>query len=244
MFEQSVLERIKVITHSGIRIDGEKVIYIDPVQIQGEPHDADLILFTHPHFDHFSPKDVKKILKPSTTIAAPKSMRTMCKLMLRQDIISLLPDERIELCGITIQTVHAYNKFKPFHLKAMKWLGYILTIGETRVYISGDTDITEDSTGVNCDIAVLPIGGFYTVDPVKAAELAKAVSAHTVIPVHYGKFLGGEGAAEKFRSSLDKSIEADIRPCAFSNIMVSMYAKAAVLIVLAGILGYIAGTML
>lgn len=70
MFERSVYDEIQTITHSGIRIGGDVVIYMDPISINGAPHDADLILFTHMHFDHFSPRDVKKLLKSDTVIAA------------------------------------------------------------------------------------------------------------------------------------------------------------------------------
>ena len=239
------LEKIDVIKHSGVRIDGEKIVYIDPVSIGSTPHDADLILFTHPHFDHFSPKDVKKLMKPDTVIAAPKSMAMMCKLLLQKTPVSLLPAQTYELCGMKIETVAAYNLHKPFHPKAMKWLGYILTVGETRVYISGDTDITPESRTVRCDIAMLPIGGGgYTVNAEQAAELAGAIMPHTVIPIHYGKLLGGADAAERFRTALDSSIEADIRPSAFSSVMIGMYLKAAALIVIAVLLGYAAGRLL
>lgn len=139
----------------------------------------------------------------------------------------------------------AYNRFKLFHLKAMKWLGYILTIGQTRVYISGDTDITAESKAVSCDIALLPVGGTgYTMNAEKAAELAAAIAPHTVIPVHYGKLLGGANAAERFRAALDSRIEADIRPTAFSTVMISMYLRAAVLITACGLLGFFIGRML
>ena len=245
MFEESVLKRIQVMEQSGIRIVGEKVIYIDPLRIVGAPHDADLILFTHPHPDHFSPKDVKKLMKDSTVVAAPKSMAAMCRLRLGRKPVPLLPGETQLLCGITVETVAAYNRFKLFHLKARTWLGYILTIGQTRVYISGDTDITEESKAVSCDIALLPVGGAgYTMNPEQAAELAAAIAPHTVIPIHYGKLLGGANAAERFRAALDSRIEADIRPTAFSTVMVSMYLRAAVLISACGVLGYFIGKML
>lgn len=125
MFKQSVLDRIEVIAHSGIRIDGEKVIYIDPVLVNGEPHDADILLFTHPHTDHFSPKDAKKLLKHDTVIAMPKSMTTIANLKLGRKSMPLLPGQTYELCGIKIRTVAAYNTKKLNHTKAKKWLGYI-----------------------------------------------------------------------------------------------------------------------
>ena len=245
MFEESVLKRIQVMEQSGIRIVGEKVIYIDPIKVVGAPHDADLILFTHPHLDHFSPKDAKKLMKDSTVIAAPKSMAVVCRLRLGRKPVPLLPRETQQLCGVTVEAVAAYNRFKLFHLKAMKWLGYILTIGQTRVYISGDTDITAESKAVSCDIALLPVGGTgYTMNAEQAAELAAAIAPHTVIPVHYGKLLGGANAAERFRAALDSRIEADIRPTAFSTVMIFMYLRAAVLITACGLLGYFIGRML
>ena len=245
MFEESVLKRIQVMEQSGVRIVGDKVIYIDPIKIAGAPHDADLILFTHPHLDHFSPKDAKKLMKDSTVIAAPKSMTVMCRLLLGRKPVPLLPGETHMLSGIMVETVAAYNRFKPFHLKAMKWLGYILNIGQTRIYISGDTDITEESKSVSCDIALLPVGGAgYTMNAEQAAELAAAIEPHTVIPIHYGKLLGGANAAERFRAALNSRIETDIRPTAFSTVMVSMYLRAAVLIPVCGVLGYLIGQML
>ena len=240
MFDQSVQDKIQIISHSGIRINGEKIIYIDPVQIKDAPHDADLILFTHPHLDHFSPADVKKLLKDSTVIAAPKSMAGLCKLLLHKNITPLLPAQDTELCGIPVKTVAAYNTAKPFHAKPFKWLGYVLTIGETKVYISGDTDITDECMNVECDIALLPVGGGYTIGPVQAAELANKLSPHTVIPIHYGKLLGGEGAADEFKKRLNENIHADIRPSAYSSIMISVYLKAGMLLVAGALLGALA----
>lgn len=242
MFDQNVLNRIQVITHSGIRIDGDTVIYIDPVDIFGEPHDADLILFTHPHADHFSPKDVKKLMKDSTVIAAPNSMAAIIALRLRKPFVRLLPDESTVIAGIPIKTVAAYNKKKPNHPKAKKWLGYILTIDKTEVYVSGDTDATDEVRSVSCDIALLPVGGFYTMNPAEAAELAAAMMPHTVIPLHYGKLIGGADAAERFRNALhllNPSIQADIRPTTYSNILASMYSKVAAVAVLGATIGFL-----
>ena len=239
MFKQSVLESIEVINHSGIRINSSKVIYIDPISVSGTPHDADLILFTHPHRDHFSPKDVKKLLKADTVIAAPKSMSTRCRIFLGKEPVSLMPAQSLNLCDIPVETVAAYNIKKPNHMKAKNWLGYILDIDGTRVYIAGDTDITEESRRVSCDIALLPVGGSFTMDPKQAAELANFISPHTVIPIHYGKLIGGAEAAENFRSAVDPHIETDIRPSACSDVLLKMYAKIGAMAVAFGILIFI-----
>lgn len=225
MFDQKVLDNIDITYHSSIRIGGEKVIYIDPLHISGAPHDADLILFTHPHFDHFSPRDARKLMKESTVIAAPKSMAFMILLTLRKKAVPLKPGESTELAGVPVRTVAAYNKIKPNHMKLMKWLGYILTVGETEIYVSGDTDVTDESRSVSCDIALLPVGGRYTMNPEQAAQLANTIAPHTVIPVHYGKLLGGTEAPERFRRALNPGIQADIRSTVYSNVLIPMYLK-------------------
>ena len=65
MFE---LDGVSVLKHSSIKIKKEKIIYIDPFQIDLPLHDADLILCTHSHYDHFSPKDILAVANESTVI--------------------------------------------------------------------------------------------------------------------------------------------------------------------------------
>lgn len=77
---------------------------------------------------------------------------------------------------------------------------------------------------------MFPIGGFYTIDPPKAAVLANYISPHTVVPLHYGSLLGGKCAPDKFRAALRADITADIRPNVYSRVMISMYAKAALIL--------------
>ena len=66
-------DNVTINTHSSIRIDaGKLVIYVDPFEIEGEPHDANVILVTHEHRDHFSPEDIRKIFKEEDTfVIAP-----------------------------------------------------------------------------------------------------------------------------------------------------------------------------
>lgn len=75
-----------------------------------------------------------------------------------------------EAGGVTIETIPAYNKLKPFHPKGKKWQGYVVEMDGVRHYVSGDTDVNEDIRRVRCDVALIPIGGFYTMDWKQALE--------------------------------------------------------------------------
>ena len=219
MFEQKILDQITVNTHSSIRIGGKTVIYIDPIQIAGTPHDADLVLITHPHFDHFSPRDIKKVMKADTVIACPKSFAALCKLLTGRDAVAVVPGQSLSLSDVPVETVAAYNRRLPAHAKFFKWVGYVLNIDGTRIYISGDTDNTTEARAVACDIAMIPIGGTYTVNASQAAALVNTIAPHTVIPLHYGVMLGGQNAPQKFCAKLQQSIEADVRSGVYSKVM-------------------------
>lgn len=65
------MNNIYVNTRSSIRIMGSKTIYFDPLEIQGNPQDADIIFVTHVHYDHFSPEDIKKVIKDDTKMIVP-----------------------------------------------------------------------------------------------------------------------------------------------------------------------------
>ena len=245
MFHQEILDQIGVNIHSSICIRGEKVIYIDPIRIAGEPHDADLILITHPHFDHFSPKDIKKLLKPDTVIAAPDSIAAMVKLRTGREPLRVKPGQSLTICGIPVETIAAYNLHKPAHMQRMGWVGYVLTLGETRIYVTGDCDVTPECSAVNCDILLLPVsGGMYTMNAKEAAELTNQIKPHTVIPIHYGTMLGGKDAPEIFRDAVAGGIETDIRDTVFNNLMVWQYLRLIPIMLLCGIIGYLIGQLL
>ena len=157
-------ERITVNTQSSIRIEAERIVYADPLKLESAPGDADLILVTHAHFDHFSPEDIKKAAKPGTVLVLPESMRADAKKAGITDIVTLSPGETREIRGVTVEAVAAYNIGKPMHPKKNGWLGYIVTLGGTRIYIAGDTDVTPETEAVRCDIAMVPVGGIYTMN--------------------------------------------------------------------------------
>ena len=210
MFDQKVLDLIQVPIHSSIRIGGDRVIYIDPFKIEGEPHDADLLLLTHEHFDHFSPEDMAKVMKDDTVVVYPRPMYDDLAWLEDDCLFPVEPGQSYEVLGIPLETVAAYNLVKPFHPKSKGWVGYVLTLGVTRVYIAGDTDQTPENSQVSCDIALVPIGGTYTMNAKKAAAFVNTLRPHTVIPVHYGTVVGKPQDADTFKAALDPDIRVKI----------------------------------
>lgn len=209
----AMTDKIEVLTHSSIRITGEKIVYIDPFKIKGETHDADLILITHDHYDHFSPEDIARVSKEDTRLAVPEKMEEQATEIgfSGKRLITVTPGMAREIDGILVEAVEAYNNLKPFHPKKKGWVGYILSIAGERIYIAGDTDMTKENQQVKCDVALIPIGGTYTMDAKKAAELVNVIRPKTAIPTHYGSIVGSRKDEEIFRKNVDAGIEVVIR---------------------------------
>ena len=195
---------------SSIKITGEKIIYFDPLKVE-ESHDADLILITHSHWDHFSKEDILKIKKETTKIIGPKdSKEEILTLGFSEDNIYIVePKEELSLYGVIIKTVPAYNKTKTFHPKENKWLGYVVKIKDTIYYVMGDTDALEENKNITCDVLCIPIGGTYTMNATEAAEFTNILNPKKVIPIHYGLVVGTEYDLDTFKQLLNKKIEVE-----------------------------------
>ena len=211
------LKNITVNTQSSIRIEGSKILYFDPFQVEEDSHDADIIFITHEHYDHFDPDSIVKIKKESTVLAAPTSMKT--KVLSEADImmdkcVFYEPDKIYEQGEILIKTVAAYNRLKPFHPKMKKWLVYIVKMDGIIYYVSGDTDVNEDVRKVKCDVAMVPIGGYYTMDRKQAANYIAELKPKAVIPTHYGSIIGKSTDGGEFKKDLeerDGDIQVELR---------------------------------
>ena len=199
-----MIKEITINTHSSIRVQGDRVIYFDPYCIEEERHDADVIFITHEHYDHFEPASIEKILKDDTTMVIPRSSFNAWSesgLIVTQ-VVQLDPGDDIDFGGIRIEAIPAYNHLKPFHPKKKKWLGYVVEMEGRRIYVAGDTDITEESRQVKCDIAFIPVGGKYTMNPSKAAELVNEIRPAFAIPTHYGTIAGLETDGADFKKAV------------------------------------------
>ena len=216
-------ENIEVFTHNSIRIKtgseggGNRNIYIDPFQMKIAPKDADFILITHDHFDHFSPEDIEKVVGNHTILIVPEKMKDKAGEVagLVSRIVTVEPGKAYELGEpegkLEIETVPAYNMLKPFHPRSAGWVGYILKTDGKRIYIAGDTDATKEAKAVKCDVALVPVDGTYTMDAKKAAELVNDLQPAVAIPVHYGSVVGSPEDAETFAANVKEPVKVEIK---------------------------------
>ena len=199
---------IEVNTQSSIRINSDKIIYFDPFKIEDKKNDADIVFITHSHYDHMDSESINNIKNDSTIVIAPKTIENDIKKIELKDYIFLNPNEEINIENINIKTIPAYNIGKPFHPKDNKWLGYLVTINNVSYYIAGDTDKTNEIEKIKCDIALVPIGGHFTMDVNEAANLIRIINPNVVIPTHYGSIVGNTEDGKRFKDILsDTDIE-------------------------------------
>lgn len=183
------MNNIYVNTRSSIRIMGSKTIYFDPLEIQGNPQDADIIFVTHVHYDHFSPEDIKKVMKDDTKMIVPISMlETIGEKGLPTDkLYGVQPGQTGECEGVKYQAIPAYNIGKAFHPKETNWVGYLVELDGTTYYAMGDTDVTPEAEAVDVDVIFVPVGGKYTMDAHEAAEFINQKPRGLVVPIHYAE---------------------------------------------------------
>ena len=198
---KSFAENIHWLGHAGFRIDGDKVIYFDPYQIESGPQ-ADLIFISHDHFDHCSPEDVAKIQGPETIIITEKDSAGK----LTGDVRVIKPGETLVLDGVKILGVPSYNTDKDFHPRRNRWLGFLVEMSGISIYHSGDTDFIPEMKELNVDIALLPVSGTYVMTADQAVKAALAIGPELAIPMHYGTIVGGNQDAVTFKSALDGKV--------------------------------------
>jgi len=177
--------------------DGQKQIYIDPWKLpDGKLPKADVILITHAHFDHLSQDDINQIKKEGTVVVAPKDVAAE----LKGTVKTVAPNQSLEIAGIKVTTVPAYNLKKNFHPRSNNWVGYVITLSSgTTIYHTGDTDFIPEMKSLKVDVAMLPCGGTYTMNAKEAAEAANTFKPKIAIPMHYGDVVGGDRDAETFK---------------------------------------------
>jgi L-ascorbate metabolism protein UlaG (beta-lactamase superfamily) len=198
--ETAMSINVQWLNHASFRIThGETVIYIDPWKLTESPCDATMVLVSHSHHDHYSASDIGKVSGLDT------------KLVASADVISqegkgqaIKPGETIQSNGVSITAVAAYNPNKQFHPKANNWLGFVIEIDSKRIYYAGDTDMTDEMKSLkDIDLALLPVGGTYTMNAAEAAEAVNYFKPDQAVGYHWGDIIGSKSDAEEFSKSAD-----------------------------------------
>ncbi len=183
--------QITFIKHASLMIEySNQFIYVDPVgefcNFETMPK-ADFILITHDHYDHFDSKAIQIIRKPSTKIVANKLV-----IEAFNEGIALANNEDVSLSqDIHVLAVPAYNTTPgrdKFHPKIIN-NGYVLTIDETVIYISGDTEHIDEMKKLEnkIDISFLSVNQPYTMTIEQATQAAKDIKPTILYPYHYGQ---------------------------------------------------------
>ncbi|MCM8765162.1 MAG: MBL fold metallo-hydrolase [Candidatus Omnitrophica bacterium] len=205
--EKKMEQNIKWLGHSSILIEKDgKNIYVDPWKLKSDRVKAELILITHPHYDHFSVEDINKIITEKTVIVAPADCIGKISKGIRKNIE---PGTEIDLIWVTIAGVAAYNINKQYHPKSNHWVGYVIKFADTSIYVAGDTDFIPEMKHIKADIVILPVGGTYTMDAQEAATAVNTIKPRIAIPIHFGDIVGSRSDAEKF-ASLVKAAQVKI----------------------------------
>jgi len=190
----SMIERIHWLGHASFRINGpphhdrSPVIYIDPWRLPDGSTRADLILISHDHYDHCSPEDIALIKKPDTIIISNQRVAHM----LGGDVRVLGPWQGAMRVGdASIRTIPAYTLHKAYHDKAYGGLGFLISMMRHDIYYAGDTDLIPEMDKIYCDIAILPVGGAFTMNYDDAAEAVRRMRPRYAIPMSYGREIPG-----------------------------------------------------
>lgn len=188
-----MLDGVTWFRQSSVRVRRAGIeVQVDPLGVT-EPSEADFILLTHPHYDNFSEEDIARVRGPDTVLMAPATMK---KQFSDADHF-LRPGDMVQLEGLDVLAVPAYNREKKFHPAESSWLGYVFTLGDVTYYHAGDTDFLDSMHGIRCDVAFLPCDGHYTMSAEDAARAGSACGAGVVVPIHWGDAVGGREDAEE-----------------------------------------------
>ena len=197
MFEKDTIQtaagalQITFVGHGTLMFEfNEQIVHVDPVRREADytrMPKADLILVTHEHGDHFDPQAIEALRKPGTAIVATGRCAKAVP-----DALPMKNGDVRSLAGLRIEAVPAYNLVhkrangQPFHPRG-SGNGYVLTFGNKRVYVAGDTEnIPEMKRLKKIDVAFLPMNLPYTMTPAMVADAARAFRPTILYPYHFG----------------------------------------------------------
>jgi L-ascorbate metabolism protein UlaG (beta-lactamase superfamily) len=186
--------QLEWVVQSAFRIAGHAVLYVDPHLIR-DGEKADLILITHDHFDHLDIASIRAVADDDTVIVANACCVRQLEGRVAGKVVPIEEGQTVREKGVDVRAVAAYNYVHPRGSS----VGFVFNLGGQTIYHAGDTDHIPEMASLGViDVALIPIGGTYTMDEEEAAEAVKVIRPKVVIPIHYGYGTGGD--PEEFAS--------------------------------------------
>jgi L-ascorbate metabolism protein UlaG (beta-lactamase superfamily) len=184
--------KITFIGHGSLMFTfGGKIIHVDPfsqLTDYTQLPKADIILLTHEHRDHLDPKALNTIRTEKTVVVLTQTCakETQGGIVINNGEVKIIEGLKIEAVP-AYNIVHKRENGEPFHPKGTG-NGYIITFGDKRVYVAGDTENVPEMKALReIDIAFLPMNLPYTMTPEMVADAAKAFKPKILYPYHYGE---------------------------------------------------------
>ncbi|MBD3262328.1 MAG: MBL fold metallo-hydrolase [Candidatus Altiarchaeales archaeon] len=186
-------------SQSAFLFEGEgKTIYIDPYKVVSK-RKADLILVTHSHYDHMDPQTIAALSGSKTTVVGPRDVQNN----LKQEIVSVEPSTEHVFDDVVVCVVEAYNIHRTAHPRGFG-VGYVMELEGKRIYHAGDTDVTPKMLSLkDIDLALLPVGGCFTMDWREASQAVKSFKPEFAAPMHYGSVVGSKKDAKAFKRQVE-----------------------------------------
>lgn len=191
-----LLSRLTWLKHASFLYDGSVRIAFDPWELTLD-RPVDLILVTHGHTDHCDPDTVSRLAKERATIVAASA----CAGQLTGSVEALDAGGVTRVGDVTITATPAYNLTKPYHPRG-EGVGFLVAVDGGTIFHAGDTDDIPETHGLAPDVALLPVGGTYTMGVPEAVRAAREICSAIAIPMHYGYIVGTQVDGRRFAESL------------------------------------------
>ncbi|MHA2210217.1 MAG: MBL fold metallo-hydrolase [Candidatus Thorarchaeota archaeon] len=205
---------ITLLENAGVLIETDDLrIYVDPINLNSsfEDLDADAILVTHPHGDHYQSSTIDMLQKESTVNVFPANMSTEVSL---HDGIGIVPGDSVQVGTANITAFYMYtfpvDIYPASHPREANWTSYIIEIDGFAIFHAGDSKNIDEYEELKdqIDVALLPLGpGCQTMADFEIVLALEAINPGCYIPIHYA-----DGADQTWIAEYDDMV-ADRTDC-------------------------------